>query len=643
MCGIAGLLAPATGWDGEALARHADAMARALARRGPDGQGVWTDAETGVALAHRRLSILDLSPAGAQPMMSADGRWVVSYNGEVYNTPELAAELRSAGVVLRGHSDTEVILELCARLGVEETLRRLAGMFALAFWDRRERVLWLARDRLGIKPLAWWRMPDGGLAFASEIGAFAPLPQAPADIDPAAVAALLRLGAVPAPITILAGVSKLAPGGLLRAQAGQEPRLSAWWDPATAAAAQRAARRPDDSAQDLEALLERVVGQHLLSDVPVGAFLSGGIDSSLVVAMMCRVAPGAVRTFSIGFDVPGYDEAGHARAVAARLGTEHTELAVGEAEALAVVPRLAGLYDEPFADASQIPTVLLAELTRRSVTVALSGDGGDELFAGYNRHRVARRLWPRVAGVPRPLRHAAAGLIRLLSPERWDGALRAVSPGHHPPQAGEKLHKLARVLDQADPDGVYAALVAQWPDPRAVSPRSQPTRLSIDGHAFARALADPVERMQFLDLLCYLPDDILVKVDRASMAVGLEARVPLLDHRVLERSWRLSPDVHFRDGRGKWPLRRILAPLMPEGFFERPKSGFTPPLHAWLRGPLRDWAQALLDPGALRDDGWFDPAAVTACWRDHLSGRANHQYRLWPILMMRSWSEARRG
>ncbi|TWA89364.1 asparagine synthase (glutamine-hydrolysing) [Azospirillum brasilense] len=642
MCGICGFLAgPGSGSGPESgLEAAARRMADTIAHRGPDGDGVWADGEAGIAFGHRRLAIVELSPLGRQPMESADGRWVIAYNGEIYNFQDLRAELEAAGHRFRGHSDTEVLLEGCAAWGVKCTVRRLVGIFAFALWDRRERTLHLVRDHLGVKPLYWARM-GGALLFGSQPKALRAHPAFAAEIDRDALSAYLRFSYVPAPHSIYQGVHKLEPGSILTVRPGREPERTVYWDAGAAARAgiaDRLSLSDADATDALEALLKDAVGRQMMADVPLGAFLSGGIDSSTVVALMQAQSARPVRTFTIGFGEDGYDEAVHARAVAAHLGTEHTELRVEARHALEVIPKLADWYDEPFADSSQIPTLLVSEMTRRSVTVALSGDGGDELFAGYNRYLTAPALWRRMATLPSGLRRGAAGLIRAVRPAGWDALAGMIPEGRRPRQTGDKLHKLAGVLDAAGPDAIYRRLVSQWQDPDALVRDGREPHGPAWDDGLAAGIPDFVERMQHLDSVTYLPDDILAKVDRASMGVSLEARVPLLDHRVVEFAWRVPQSQKLRDGKGKWLLRQVLYRHVPPALVERPKAGFAIPLDGWLRGPLRDWAEDLLDEGRLRREGFFDPAPIRACWAEHLAGTRNNQHRLWNVLMFQDWN-----
>ncbi|WP_448203398.1 asparagine synthase (glutamine-hydrolyzing) [Azospirillum sp. sgz302134] len=645
MCGFCGFLAesdrrPAFGPEAGAFEAVARRMADTIAHRGPDGEAVWADEAAGIALGHRRLAIVDLSPLGRQPMESADGRWVIAYNGEIYNFQDLRAELESAGHRFRGHSDTEVLLEGCAAWGVERTVKRLVGIFAFALWDRRDRVLYLVRDHLGVKPLYWARM-NGTLLFGSQPKALRAHPAFAAEIDRDALAAYMRFSYVPAPHSVYKGVSKLEPGTLLTVRPGREPERTVYWDAGTAARAgidDRLSLSDADATDALESLLKDAVGRQMMADVPLGAFLSGGIDSSTVVALMQAQSDRPVRTFTIGFGEGDYDEAAHARAVATHLGTEHTDLRVDAGHALDSIPRLADWYDEPFADSSQIPTLLVSEMTRRSVTVALSGDGGDELFAGYNRYFWGPAVWRRMASVPAGLRRGAAGLIRAVRPQSWDALAALVPASRRPRQPGDKLHKLAGVLGAGDPDALYRRLVSQWDEPETLVRHGREPRglLWSEGSA---AISDFVERMQYLDTVTYLPDDILAKVDRASMGVSLEARVPLLDHRVVEFAWRVPLSQKIRDGKGKWLLRQVLYRHVPRDLVERPKSGFAVPIDSWLRGPLRDWAEDLLDESRLRADGFFDPAPIRARWAEHLEGTRNNQHQLWSVLMFQAWNQ----
>jgi len=639
MCGIAGVLNLAAG-SREQLERNAAAMAESLAHRGPDDYGLWSDPEAGVILTHRRLSIVDLSPAGHQPMISADGRFVITYNGEIYNFEELRPELEARGIKFRGHSDTEVMLEAFAAFGIEATVTRLIGMFTIGLWDRRARTLTLIRDRLGIKPLYWARL--GGLfLFGSELKALRAHPGWTPRIDRLAVAAFMRHNYIPAPYTIYEGVRKLEPGTILTLRAGNEPRIERFWDARAVARAGLADPLQSDETDltdRLETLLRDAVRRRMVADVPVGAFLSGGIDSSTVVALMKAANAGPVRTYTIGFELPGFDEAAHSAAVAKHLNTDHTELTVTAKEALDVIPQLPNIYDEPFADPSQIPTYLVSAMTRKHVTVALSGDGGDELFAGYNRYQLASRMWQGLSLLPRQLRQGLAASIVSVSPDRWSRLLSFLPAAICPAQVGDKLHKLATVIGLADANAIYRRLVTHW-EPAEVMPGVEEYKGVLWGPGIAKEIPGFLEQMQLMDLVTYLPDDILTKVDRASMAVALEARVPLLDHRVVEFAWRLPRAAKIRRGTSKWLLRQVLDRHVPKHLIDRPKMGFGIPLGEWLRGPLRDWAETFLNERRLQEANLLDVTSVRQRWLEHLEGRRNWQYLIWDVLMLETWRE----
>jgi asparagine synthase (glutamine-hydrolysing) len=613
----------------------ARAMAATLAHRGPDDCGVVVDAALG--LAHTRLAVVDLSPTGRQPMTSADGRFVIAYNGEVYNAEALRRDLPE--IRFRGRSDTEAILEACAAWGVETTVERLIGMFAFALWDVRDRHLWLARDRLGIKPL-YVAERNGRFFFASELKALRAHPGFRAEIDRDALAAYLRFGYVPAPLSILSRVRKLEPGHILTVAPGEPARSMPFWrlrDVAEAGLAAPLDIGDDEAVEALEGLLADAVERRMLADVPLGALLSGGVDSSTVTALMQAASATPIRTFSIGFEEDGLDEAPHAEAISRHLGTEHTTLYVSRRDAEATVPQLAEIYDEPFADASAIPTYLLSRLTRRHVTVALSGDGGDELFAGYNRYGAGFDAWRRFQALPSPMRAAAGRALAAVPAEAWSSASRVLPARLRPPQFGDKLHKFAAVLP-LDAEGLYARLVAQWPAPEAILRGARMPPGPLGDASLARAVPDPVARMQLLDGMTYLPDDILAKLDRASMAASLEARVPLLDHRIVAFAWRLPARFKRRDGTSKWILRQVLDRYVPRRLLDRPKAGFAVPLAAWLRGPLRGWAEALLAPARLEAQGLYH-RPIRDVWAAHLAGRRNAQHPLWTVLMFQAWAE----
>ena len=634
MCGIAGLWQLAGSRD---LAAQSRAMTKAIAARGPDGEGHWTDAAAGITLGHRRLAIIDLSPTGFQPMTSADGRIVITYNGELYNRAEMAAELDRPW---RGTSDTEVLVETIARYGIDGALARANGLFAFAAFDRTTRTLHLSRDRLGIKPLYWTRQ-NGLFGFASELKALRSAGGLALTLDPGAVASYLRYLCVPAPRTIFREVEKLAPGHRLEVNAANVA-VRRYWDVADVARRGqqvRDRRAEPDIVEELHALLADAVKRQMVSDVPLGAFLSGGIDSSAVVALMQRAASRPVKTFSIGFREQAFNEADHAKAVARHLGTDHTELVLSAADAQAIIPELPAIYDEPFADSSQIPTCLVSRLARRHVTVALSGDGGDEIFGGYVRYQGIARLAGAARRLPRPLRRLAARSIELISADAWDMLARPLPQRFKPRHAGDKIRKGAALLGEDDALDMYRRVVSHTPRPGCFLPGVSEPADVIERLRGETAGLDTVSQLRLLDMMTYLPDDVLTKVDRASMAVGLEARVPLLDHRVVEFAWRLPSDLLIANREGKRPLRAVLARYVPKSLVDRPKMGFGIPVGEWIKGPLRPWAEDLLSPAALAD-GLFDHAAVRRWFAEFLAGRRDAQHGLWAVLQFQAWRRA---
>jgi asparagine synthase (glutamine-hydrolysing) len=626
----------------DALRSVGEAMIETVRHRGPDAGEVWVEAEGGVALGQRRLAIIDLTPGGAQPMHSADRRYVITFNGEIYNYRDIRRELEAAGRSFRSESDTEVLLEACALWGVQAAIERAIGMFAFALWDRKTRTIILARDRLGIKPLYYVATPER-LLFASQLKAFRAAPWWEPTIDEDAVVGYLRHAYIAQPRTIFREAQKLPPGHILTLRQGLAAAPKCFWDLRSIAAAGQRRNDPtpdaDEAVERLDALLRDSVKLRMIADVPLGAFLSGGIDSSTVVALMQAQSTRPVKTFSIGFHESGYDEAQCAKRVAAHLGTDHTEFYVEPRHALDIIPRLPDWFDEPFADASQIPTYLVSELTRRHVTVALSGDGGDEVFAGYNRYFWAGRVARAMKLLPRPLRGASASALRALSPNAWSRLFGFVPAAWRPTLPGDKLHKVASLLDHPEPDAIYRRLVSQWDEPDKVAAAGREPTGPLWDASLARDIPNFVARMQFLDMVSYLPDDILTKVDRATMAVGLEGRVPLIDHRVVAYSWSLPIGLKIRRSHGKWLLRRVLDRYVPRALIDRPKMGFAVPIDAWLRGPLREWAETLLAPHRLKADGFVRVEPVRQAWQQHLEGSCNWQYPLWTVLMLQAWRE----
>lgn len=642
MCGIAGFFT--AGALPERAAEWARAMGDTLIHRGPDGRDEWLDEGAGIALAHRRLSIVDLSPAGRQPMASANGRWVIVFNGEIYNHPELRRQLEAAGLApaWRGHSDTETLLAAVSAWGLARALQRAVGMFAIALWDRQSRSLTLARDRLGEKPL-YYGVQNGVLLFGSELKALRVHPSFSGGIDSGALSLLLRHGYVPAPWSIHRGIRKLLPGTLLTLSrpSDADAAPTAYWsvqEQALAGAREPLLLSDAEAVETLDRLLRQSIEGQRMADVPLGAFLSGGIDSSITVAVMQALSSQPVRTFTIALPDAALDESAHARAVARHLGTQHTELMVTAQEAQQVIPKLSGLYCEPFADASQIPTFLVSQLARRDVTVALSGDAGDELFGGYDRYHWAQR----VAAVPLALRRSCGAMLRALPAEVWSALLTPVSPWLprelREGDRADRLRKLASVLGARRNDDVYRQMVSFWPDGHSpVLGATDPLTAFTEPVPPLRAFES---RMMLLDMRSYLTDDILVKVDRAAMAASLETRVPLLDHRIVEFALRLPLQQKMRGGQGKWVLRQVLDRYVPRTLMERPKMGFGIPIHAWLRGPLRGWAEDLLDESLMFQAGLLDPTSVRQLWREHLAGRNDWGYRLWPVLMFEAWRRA---
>jgi asparagine synthase (glutamine-hydrolysing) len=652
MCGITGFIDLARMTDEASLQAIATSMTCTLHHRGPDDGGVWVDAAAGLALGSRRLAIVDLSPQGHQPMHSPGGRYVIAFNGEIYNFKALRHSLEQGGSgdapAFRGHSDTEVLLAAIERWGLVRAVEHLVGMFAFAVWDRDEHVLHLGRDRLGEKPL-YYGWSGRTFLFGSELKALRAHPDFHATIDRQALLPYLRYGYIPAPGTIYDAFFKLPPGTILTIgrRDAPAPKPVPYWsiDHIVESGLANPFPGSDAEATDrLDALLRNAIRDQMVADVPVGALLSGGIDSSTVVALMQAESSRNVRTFTIGFEEAHYNEAESARSVAAQLQTDHTELYVTPREAMDVIPQLPAIYDEPFADSSQIPTFLVSRLARQDVTVALSGDGGDELFGGYERYAWGNTIWNTVGWMPLGVRRAVAGAVQTIPSQGWEVGLkplRSVLPARVARRAtGDKLHRLAGFLSADSPAAMYQTLISSCENPGALVIGAGTMPDEPDDRGCWSASSNFVQRAMCSDTKRYLPNDILTKVDRASMGVSLEARAPLLDHRVVEFAWQLPFSMKVRDGKTKWLLRQVLYQYVPPALVERPKSGFGVPIGQWLRGPLRDWAEALLDERRLRDDGFFDPVSIRRTWMDHLAGTRDRHYHLWDVLMFQAWLDA---
>ncbi len=649
MCGINGFFNTSTTLSASVVIEQ---MNRAIEHRGPDATSSWQDESTGLMFGHRRLAIQDLSPAGAQPMHSQDDRYVLIFNGEIYNHFQLRERLanENKAPTWRGHSDTETILAALTAWGIEATLQAMVGMFAIALWDHKHQVLTLARDRMGEKPFYWGWQGDA-LYFSSELQGLKANPAFKTDINRDAITLLLRHNCIPAPFSIYSGIEKLRPGHWIQLpltdlNKAKAAKSKAYWSfnaIVEAGLANPFTGSPEQAVSTLESTLTQSIGEQMLSDVPLGAFLSGGIDSSTIVALMQAQSLRPVKTFTIGFEDKGYNEAKHAQAVADHLKTEHTELYIQPKDALAVIPKLPHIYSEPFSDSSQIPTFLVSQLASQHVTVSLSGDGGDELFGGYNRYLMAQRIWNKSRKLPKPMRQVIAKLLTTLPPKRWDTILDLFSP-MMPERLrirtpGDKAHKLAGVLSLNSEKDFYQTLTSHWQHPEQLVIGATEPKTLVSDPACWPATDSFEHAMMAMDAQTYMTDDILVKVDRAAMANSLETRVPLLDHRVVELAWQMPLDYKIRHGEGKWLLKQVLFNHVPRELIERPKMGFGIPLHDWLRGSLRDWAEALLDEKLLIKQGYFHPAPIRKMWQEHLSGAYNHQSQLWDILMFQAWLE----
>jgi asparagine synthase (glutamine-hydrolysing) len=640
MCGFVGFLDGDSSEDQVAAEAVLQRMAEAIIHRGPDDSGYWCDVDQRIGLGHRRLSIVDLSSAGHQPMISPGGRYVIAFNGEVYNHRILRDELGENS--WRGHSDTETLLAGFDEWGIQGAIERAVGMFAFAVWDNSENTLVLGRDRIGEKPL-YYGWQGKSFLFASELKALKKHPAFKAEINRDSVCLFLRYNNIPAPYSIYTGIRKLEPGCLLSLSRTQrEPKITKYWsavDQIKKGVNSPFSGTPLEAVDELELLAKDAIKQQMVADVPLGAFLSGGKDSSAVVALMQSQSTQKIKTFSIGFKEEGYNEAVYAKAIAQHLGTEHTELYVAPEVAREVIPNLPSLYDEPFADSSQIPTFLVAQLARQHVTVSLSGDGGDELFGGYTRYQLTANLWRKLNLLPRSFRKLTAKGIEAIPPKVWNNLCGLMPGSNRFVNIGDKLHKGAAVMASRSIDEVYLGLVSFFSDPEAlVVGGREPDTLLTGNKPDLNGLSD-VEGMMALDLLTFLPDDILVKVDRAAMGVSLETRVPFLDHRIVEFAWTLPLSVKIRDGEMKWPLNQMLYRYLPRELIDRPKMGFGIPIHDWLRGPLKEWAEALLNETRLKEEGIFQPTPIRALWESHLSGHRNWGHYLWNVLMFQIWLE----
>ncbi len=647
MCGIAGLWDISRETTSESLEAIAQQMSSTLLHRGPDDGGTWVDAEAGIALGHRRLAILDLSPEGHQPMLSGNGRYAIVFNGEIYNFLEIRGQLEQLGHKFRGHSDTEVMLAAFSQWGLQVAVKRFNGMFAFALWDRQEQVLHLGRDRFGEKPL-YYAWVGNTFLFGSELKALKAYPGFSLQIDRNALALYLRHNYIPAPYSIYQEVYKLTPASVLSISPKNQalPQPVSYWSVSSVATSGIDAPFTGSDAEaieQLDALLRKSISLRMMADVPLGAFLSGGIDSSSVVALMQAQSSQPIKTFSIGFNEDSYNEAPYARAVAQHLGTDHTEFYVTPKEVIEVIPKLPILYDEPFSDSSQIPTFLVSQLARKYVTVSLSGDAGDELFHGYERYFLANNIWQKIGWLPFPGRVGIAKTLRSISAEKWNsllGRFQTLLPvKDNSRNIGHKIHKLAHFLDLSEFEDFYQYLMSHWKQPESLVFGAKELSTVFSDRETLSQLPLNSQRMMYLDSITYLPDDILVKLDRASMGVALESRVPLLDPELVEFSWRIPLSMKVRNGQGKWLLRQVLYQYVPQKLLERPKMGFGVPLDSWLRGMLRDWAESLLDEGRLHQQGFLNPKPIREKWQQHLAGDKNWQDHLWDILMFQSWLE----
>ena len=638
MCGFSGVFLSEPVWDSEVFQATLKKMTQVLNHRGPDSSNVWFDREKGIGLGHCRLAIRDLSPSGNQPMISSCKRFVIVYNGEIYSHAEIASELAGRGRDIKGSSDTEVVLEACAEWGVEHAVKKLIGMFAFALYDRKDHVLYLVRDRLGIKPLYWGAI-DKKIVFGSELKSLRQIPGWQPRVDRGAVSSFMRHNYIPTPLSIYQDIQKLTPGTMLKITGDGNVTEIRYWDLISIAAENISNRTDVDENQmlcELDELLSDSVRRRLVSDVSLGTLLSGGIDSSLVTALLTEQSDKQVHTFTIGFNEDDFNEAKYAKLIAEHLNTKHTELYAEPEQAAELISRIPQYYDEPFADSSQLPTMLLSELTRSHVKVVLSGDGGDELFAGYNRYTDGLRMWSQATTAPYFIRKQLSRFLLSGSTSLWDNVTRCLPSALRRPQMGIKIHKYANAILTSDPDSMYMRMISHWDPPDDVVIGAKEYKGILWDESIKTSFPNFLDRMQLLDTLTYLPDDILTKVDRASMSVSLETRVPLLDHRLVEFAWRLPIQMKLRNGQGKWALRQLLYKRVPRHLIERPKMGFGVPFDQWIRGPLKDWAESLLNKKRLDEQGLLVSAPIIDKWQRHLGGE-NWGYPLWNVLMLQAW------
>ncbi len=644
MCGITGFWDTTLKLDAQSLQNVARQMTDTLVLRGPDDEGQWVDESRGIALGHRRLAILDLSPEGHQPMVSVDSRYIIVFNGEIYNFLEIRKQLEQRGYKFRGHSDTEVMLASFCEWGLEKSIKSFNGMFAFALWDRQEKVLHLGRDRFGEKPLyyGWF---GSTFLFSSELKALKAYPNFSANVNRGSLTALLRYKYIPAPHTIYENIYQLLPGTFLTID-GEKSSLNpiTYWSAREAAehgAANRFAESENEAVEQLEQLLKESVALRMISDVPLGAFLSGGIDSSTIVALMQAQSEKPIKTFAIGFAEDEYNESQYAKAVAKHLGTDHTELNVTAQDAFDLIPKIPSLYDEPFADCSQIPTFLLAQMTREKVTVSLSGDGGDELFAGYDRYYDATNIWGKTSSLPNPMRQLVSQGLNIFSPQIWNKILAPIAaslPASLTESTpGEQLQKISEIFKFQNMEAIYLFLLSSFKDAPSFVVGGEDLSDAINNQNLWSQLSDGIERLMYLDTVSYLPDDILVKVDRASMGVSLESRIPLLDPQIYNFAWSLPMSMKFKNGKRKHILREVLYKYIPSELIDRPKMGFGIPIQSWLRGPLRDWAEDLLAENRLQQEGFLEPKLIRKVWQEHLNEEGDRGYALWNVLMFQAW------